>query len=93
MLTVQTGGTASINTVLGTASTGNAAPDSAAGTGSLFVTTVPAGEQVYLDGALIGNSPTRRSMIAPGTYTYLIKLDGYQDLTVTVTITAGQTTD
>jgi hypothetical protein len=62
-----------------------------AGTGSLSVTTTPAGATVYLDGVQRGISPTSIPGLAPGDHTLLLKLAGYEDLTAPVTITAGQT--
>ena len=65
---------------------GTAAP---AGTGSLTVTTTPAGTAVYIDGAFRGLSPLVVSGISPGSHTVVLKLEGYQDLSAPVTITAG----
>ncbi len=77
-----------------TTRSGSAQPAATAapGTGALSVTTTPAGAQVYLDGVLIGNSPTTSSGLAPGSHTLQMKMSGYQDLSVPVSITAGQTT-
>ena len=93
MVTVKGGETVSVNAVMGTAAPTTAGQTAASGTGSLSVTTIPAGAQVYVDGALIGNSPTRSSGLTAGSHALMIKMDGYKDLSVFVMITAGQTTE
>jgi hypothetical protein len=60
-------------------------------TGALSVTTNPAGATVFIDGTQRGVSPTTIPGLAPGSHTLLLKMTGYNDLTATVTITAGQT--
>ena len=59
--------------------------------GSLSVTTDPAGATIFIDGVQQGISPATIPGLAPGSHTMLLKLDGYQDFSVPVTITAGQT--
>jgi PEGA domain len=59
------------------------------GTGSLSVTTTPAGAAVYLDGVQRGVSPATIPGLAAGSHTLLLKLNGYQDLSTPVSITAG----
>jgi hypothetical protein len=59
--------------------------------GSLSVTTDPAGATIYVDGAVQGITPATISGIAAGSHTMLLKLDGYDDLTLPVTISAGGT--
>ncbi|MGB9176770.1 MAG: PEGA domain-containing protein [Methanoregula sp.] len=59
--------------------------------GALTVTTSPAGATIYIDGAQRGISPATIPRLFPGSHTLLLKLDGYQDLSAPVTITAGQT--
>jgi hypothetical protein len=66
-------------------------PAPSAGTGSLSVTTTPSGATVFIDGVQRGISPTTIPGLAPGDHTLLLRLDGYEDLTAPVTITAGQT--
>jgi len=66
---------------------GTAAPP--AGTGSFTVTTTPAGAAVYIDGDFRGLSPLVVSGLSPGSHTVVLKLEGYQDLSAPVTITAG----
>lgn len=72
----------------GSGSTGSADP---ANTGSLSVTTTPAGAAIFLDGVQRGISPATIPGLTPGDHTLLLKLDGYADLSPPVTITAGQT--
>jgi hypothetical protein len=59
--------------------------------GSLSVTTDPAGATIFIDGVQQGISPATAPGIAPGTHTLLLKLDGYEDLTLPVVIPAGST--
>jgi len=92
-VTVKNGETASINAVLGTSTQTTGGQPAASGTGSLSVATEPTGAQVYVDGAFIGNSPTKTSGLSAGSHFLTFKMDGYLDLGVGVTITAGQATD
>jgi hypothetical protein len=59
------------------------------GSGSLSVTTTPAGASVYVDGVQRGVSPTTIPGLAAGSHTVLLKLSGYQDLSAPVSVTAG----
>ena len=72
-----------------TASVAGTAAAPPAGTGSFTVTTTPAGAAVYIDGDFRGLSPLVVSGISPGSHTVVLKLEGYQDLSAPVTITAG----
>lgn len=60
-------------------------------TGSLSVTTTPAGAEVYLDGSYRGITPVTLTGIAPGTRTLVIRQAGYADDQLSVAITAGKT--
>ena len=60
-----------------------------ADSGSLSVTTSPPGAAVYIDGVQRGVSPATIPGLAAGSHTVLLKLDGYQDLSTPVSITAG----
>lgn len=62
-----------------------------AGTGSLSVATTPSGATIFIDGVLRGASPATIPGIPAGSHTLLLKRDGYQDMSVPVTITAGTT--
>jgi hypothetical protein len=65
----------------------------AVGYGSLEVTTSPAGAQVFIDGALKGITPATIPGLSSGTHAIILKMDGFQDLTTTIMITAGQTAE
>jgi len=64
---------------------------SSGSTGALNVSTTPSGAAVYVDGVQRGIAPATIPGLLPGDHTLLLKLDGYSDLSVPVTITAGQT--
>ncbi len=66
--------------------TSTAAPESS---GSLSITTTPAGAAVYIDGVQRGVSPATIPGLTAGSHTVLLKLNGYQDLATPVPITAG----
>jgi len=59
-------------------------------TGSLSVTTTPAGATVIIDGVQRGVSPATISGLEQGGHTLILKLDGYADIMAPVTVTAGQ---
>ncbi|OPX63114.1 MULTISPECIES: PEGA domain-containing protein [unclassified Methanoregula] len=73
----------------GSAAAGSIAPGA---TGTLSVTTTPAGASIFIDGVQRGVSPADIPGLAPGDHTLLLKLDGYADLSTPVSITAGETT-
>jgi hypothetical protein len=60
-------------------------------TGSLSITTTPAGATVFIDGVQEGISPVTIPDLAQGGHTLLVKMNGYADLMVPVAITAGET--
>ncbi len=59
-------------------------------TGSLSVTTTPAGAEISVDGQVKGISPTVISGISPGTHALNITKEGYRDFSTTVIIEAGK---
>jgi hypothetical protein len=59
--------------------------------GALSIATDPTGATVFIDGAQAGISPVTITGIDAGSHTLLLKLDGYQDLTIPVVISAGRT--
>lgn len=78
------------------AGAGSPAPTTSAqapGYGSLSITTTPAGALVYVDGAMMGVTPTTIPMLAEGPHSVTLALDGYQDLKTTITINAGTTSE
>ena len=65
----------------------------ASGYGALSVTTSPPGALVYLDGVMKGVTPATIPQVAAGPHVVLLVLDGYQDLTTTITVNAGTTSE
>ena len=63
------------------------------GTGSVSVATSPKGASITIDGIQRGISPATIRGLSSGSHTLLVKLDGYADLSVPVTVTGGQTKD
>jgi hypothetical protein len=59
--------------------------------GSLSVSTDPNGATIYIDGVQLGISPATLPGLSAGTHTLLLKMDGYQDLSLPVVISAGTT--
>jgi hypothetical protein len=80
-----------VTTAVPQGTTATTAPPAVAATGSLAVTSSPAGAVIVIDGVQQGVSPSTIPGLSPGSHTLLVKLDGYQDVTLPVTITAGQT--
>jgi hypothetical protein len=63
------------------------------GTGSVSVATSPKGASIVIDGVQRGISPATIRGLSAGSHTLLVKLDGYADLSVPVSVTGGQTND
>jgi hypothetical protein len=59
--------------------------------GSLSVTTTPAGAQVYVDGAMKGVTPATIPGLSAGTHAVRLVMAGYSDLNTTITVDAGRT--
>ena len=59
--------------------------------GSLSVSTDPSGATVYIDDVQMAISPATISGIPAGTHTLLLKMNGYQDLSLPIVISAGTT--
>jgi len=81
-VSVGSGQTAAINAILIT---------TAARTGSLAVTSDPAGAEIYIDDGFKGVSPATISGLSAGTHTVSVKLQGYAENTTSINVTAGQT--
>ncbi len=62
------------------------------GTGTLSVSSSPAGAQVYLDNVYMGVTPLSLTSVSAGSHLVLLKLTGYADFEVTAQVSAGQTT-
>jgi LPXTG-motif cell wall-anchored protein len=48
---------------------------------------------VYVDGTMMGVTPTTIPMLAEGQHSVTLIMDGYQDLKTTITINAGTTSE
>lgn len=59
-------------------------------TGSLSITTTPAGAEVSVDNEVKGISPAMISGLPPGTHALKISKAGYQDFSTTISIEAGK---
>jgi hypothetical protein len=77
----------------GTGSPAPTAPVHAPGYGSLSITTSPPGALVYVDGTMMGVTPTTIPMLTEGPHSISLIMDGYQDLKTTITINAGTTSE
>jgi len=61
-------------------------------TGSISVSSSPAGASVYLDGTYTSKTtPTTLSGISAGSHSLVLKKSGYADYTTSVSVTGGQT--
>ncbi|NTV00154.1 MAG: PEGA domain-containing protein [Methanoregulaceae archaeon] len=67
-------------------------PTVAPGTGTLQVSSSPAGAQVFLDNVYMGISPLNLPGVSTGSHLVLLKLPGYSDWEVSAQVAAGQTT-
>jgi hypothetical protein len=61
-------------------------------TGQINVGSSPSGANIFLDNAYKGITPMVLSNVPQGTHTLLLKTDGYQSWTSSVTVTAGSYT-
>ncbi|OPX64658.1 MULTISPECIES: PEGA domain-containing protein [unclassified Methanoregula] len=78
-------------TVTGTKTVTETTPeDSGDGENSVFFETNPTGATIYLDGDEIGKSPFIFRTNKDGTHDVLVKLEGYEDYSSTVTIVRNQ---
>jgi len=59
------------------------------GTGGLSVSSIPAGTNVFLDNAFIGISPLTLTSVAAGSHVVSMKLEGYQEYSVTTPVNTG----
>ena len=58
-------------------------------TGTLFLSSTPAGASVFIDNALRGVTPITLTDISAGSHQVLLRLDGYQDYAVPQQVNAG----
>ncbi|MBV8579882.1 MAG: PEGA domain-containing protein [Candidatus Eremiobacteraeota bacterium] len=61
-------------------------------TGSLYVTTLPSGADVWVDGTYVGRSPLVLDALATGHHAVGITKTGWDPLQLDVSVVAGQTT-
>jgi len=61
-------------------------------TGSLYVTTLPSGADVWIDGTYVGRTPLVVDALATGHHTLGVTKTGWRPLQLDVSIVAGQTT-
>ena len=80
-------------TAIGTQSPGQTTSPQTTGAGSLSVISTPPGAQVYIDGVMKGITPTTIPGLSPGAHAIVLKMEGYQDLTTSITVTTGQTSE
>ncbi|NMB79717.1 MAG: PEGA domain-containing protein [Methanomicrobiales archaeon] len=60
-------------------------------TGSLSISSTPAGANVFVDNNFIGITPLTTSSVTTGTHTVTIRMDGYQEYSVSTPVNAGAT--
>ncbi len=60
-------------------------------TGTIMVTSVPAGASVYIDNVYRGTAPLTIPDMNPGTYQVTVRQSGYSDYTTPVQVSAGST--
>lgn len=61
-------------------------------TGSIAISSSPNDAEVYLDNVYKGIAPMNIDSVTPGAHSLLLKLNGYQDYSSQIQVTAGQTT-
>jgi hypothetical protein len=76
---VTAGGTTNVNAIL--------SPTQGAGT--LYIDSIPAGADIYLNTAYRGYTPSTIGNLLPGTYSIRLSRSGYEDWTGQVTIASG----
>jgi hypothetical protein len=88
---VNSGQISYINAIFTASPLGQQSPAaSSQATGSIIVTSTPAGGQVYLDNQFRGVAPVTIYNIAPGTHIVNMKLGGYSDWSTSVDVPANQ---
>ncbi len=60
-------------------------------TGSISVSSSPAGADIYLDNAYKGITPLTLTDVSPGSHTVKVQVSGYQDWSDSVQVNAGST--
>lgn len=81
-----------VTLVGGDTATINATLQAEGATGAIQVNSTPTGAWIWLDGDSTGfQTDYLLTDLAPGSYTVLLRLEGYEDYTETVTVTADDT--
>jgi len=80
-------------TATGTQSPAQTTSPQITGSGSLTVITTPPGAQVYIDGGMKGITPATIPGLSPGAHSIVLKMEGYEDLTTSITVSNGQTSE
>ncbi len=68
-------------------------PPPAATTGTLTVTVVQEGAEVYVDEQLVGTSPIAPQTLQPGTHTVRVRMPGYSEYSDVITVERGGLAD
>lgn len=58
-------------------------------TGSVFISSIPSGAQIWYQNQNKGNAPDSIVSLEPGNQSFTLKLEGYRDTTITVSVSAG----
>jgi hypothetical protein len=69
------------------------APAPVASTGTLVVTVVQEGAEVYVDEQLVGTSPVAPQTLEPGSHTVRVRMPGYSEYSDVVTVERGGMAD
>ncbi len=80
-------------TMTGTPAVPQATPAPSPNSGTLVISSVPAGASVYLDSALVGTSPVTLNGVAPGTHLVEIKSPGYLTVSMDVVVSENSPTE
>ncbi|KAF5424303.1 MAG: PEGA domain-containing protein [Candidatus Methanocomedens sp.] len=60
-------------------------------TGSIYVTSIPSGADIYLDGSYEGTTPKTISKVSEGSHTIKVTAGGYEEVSKGVAVTVGET--
>ena len=75
--------------VFGSVLAGCSSPELSQETGSLQLTSVPPGAEIYLDNVYHGTTPAAITIIHAGTHTIEMRMSGYEPWSTPVTISKG----
>lgn len=68
-------------------------PTPVSSTGTLVVTVVQEGAEVYVDEQLVGTSPVAPQTLAPGSHTVRVRMPGYSEYSDVITVERGGMAD